>query len=393
MFMSASSSNEVRSSPAEPRYQPLVIVLAAAAAGILADRFRPLPLWAWWTMAVGGLAVWVTPLVGRRLPKLLLSNAALLLSVAATMAAWHHCRWYLFAADDLGRYAHRKAQPICVEATAVRMPRTLPTPPVDPLRMMPPTEGSRLDVDLAAIRDGSRWRPASGRATLLVQGPPPQVRAGDRLRCFAHLSAPLGPQNPGAFDYAAYLRAEGVHSRLKAEVPQCVSVVRSGGWLSLAALLDRVARPWQSTAGRLARSRLRRDGRGRPAGRAGTSRLRPHGELHGHRHHPPAGDCRSAPGHLGRAPCSGSLRRTPLPRRWAVGLVAAATVFYMFLVDAGPPVVRATVLVLVTCAAAYGADARCRSIRWPPRHWWSWPSIPTTSSTPGRNSRSSRWPG
>jgi competence protein ComEC len=47
------------------------------------------------------------------------------------------------------------------------------------------------------------------------------------------------------------------------------------------------------------------------------------------------------------------LRQTPLPRGWAAALVAAATVFYMFLVDAGPPVVRATVLVLVACAAAY----------------------------------------
>ncbi len=45
------------------------------------------------------------------------------------------------------------------------------------------------------------------------------------------------------------------------------------------------------------------------------------------------------------------VRRTPLPHHWAILLVAAATVFYMFLVDAGPPVVRATVLVLATCAA------------------------------------------
>ena len=47
------------------------------------------------------------------------------------------------------------------------------------------------------------------------------------------------------------------------------------------------------------------------------------------------------------------LRRTSLPRGWVAGLVAAATVFYMLLVDAGPPVVRATVLVLVACAAVY----------------------------------------
>ena len=52
------------------------------------------------------------------------------------------------------------------------------------------------------------------------------------------------------------------------------------------------------------------------------------------------------------------VRRTPLPHGWAILLVAAATVFYMFLVDAGPPVVRATVLVLVACAAAALGAAR-----------------------------------
>ena len=48
-----------------------------------------------------------------------------------------------------------------------------------------------------------------------------------------------------------------------------------------------------------------------------------------------------------------AVRRLPLPHGWAPALVAAATLFYMFLVDARPPMVRATVLVLVTCAAAY----------------------------------------
>ncbi len=233
-------------------------LLAAAALGVVGNRRRRL----------GGLD---RAFLGRRLrwgelPRLLLSNLAMLLAVAATAAAWHHCRWYLFASDDLGCYARRKAQPVCVEAIAVRMPRLLPTPPFDPMRMMPPTEGSRLEVDLTAIRDGSQWRRASGRATLLVQGPPPQVRAGDRLRLFAHLSEPLGPQNPGAFDYAAYLRAEGVRSRLQAEVPQCVSVVQHRQLVESCGNSRSGAGPQQSAARRLSRSSLCRNGRSRFAG-------------------------------------------------------------------------------------------------------------------------------
>lgn len=355
--MPAASPHDVRPAPAEPPYQPLVVVLTAVAAGILCDRFWPLPLWAWWTMALGGLAAWLAPLLVRRwlqlgeMPRLLFSNAAMLLAVAATTAAWHHCRWYLRAEDDLGRYALRKAQPICVEATAVRMPRVLPTPPFDPMRMMPPTEGSRLEVDVAAVRDGSQWRRASGRATLLVQGPPPQVRAGDRLRCFARLSAPLGPQNPGAFDRAAHLRADGIYSQLLAEVPQCLSVVQPGGWLNFTALLDRV----RTHSNRLLEDSL-------DPGCAQMAEV----VLLGEREQVDFGRTENfmATGTIHLLVISGLhlsilagalfwiVRRTPLPQGWATVLVAVATVFYMFLVDAGPPVVRATVLVLVTCAAA-----------------------------------------
>ena len=57
-LMAAPSSNPASSHSAEPPYQPLVVVLAAASLGIVADRFWPLPLGAWWAMAVGGLTAW-----------------------------------------------------------------------------------------------------------------------------------------------------------------------------------------------------------------------------------------------------------------------------------------------------------------------------------------------
>ncbi len=238
------SSNAAPASPAAPRYHPLVIVLAAAAAGIFADDFRPLPLGTWWMLAVGGLAAWVALRLAwqsrSNLPRLLLSNLALLLAAAATAGVWHHCRWNLANCDDLGCYARRKGQPVCVEATVVRAPRPLPTATFDPMQVISRGEGSRLEVDLTAIRDGSQWRPISGRTALTVQGRPPPIHAGDRVCCFGRLTAPLGPQNPGAFDYAAYLRAEGIYSRLLAEVPQCISVIGPGRGLSVAALLDRL---------------------------------------------------------------------------------------------------------------------------------------------------------
>ena len=142
------------------------------------------------------------------------------------------------------------------------------------------------------------------------------------------------------------------YSRLAAKVPQCISVVRPGGWLSVAGLLDQV----RAQGNRLLETYL--DPRCAEMAEA---------VLLGQREEVDSGRTENfmATGtihllviaglHLGilAGALFWVLRRTPLPRGWAAALVAAATVFYMFLVDAGPPVVRATVLVLVACAAVY----------------------------------------
>ena len=220
--MSASAS------PAVPRpvvlpYQPLPIVLAAVAGGILLDRFRPLSVGVWGAVAAASLALWAGATFVRRrqsatpgrsiwlpLPRtaglrvfqaaggsLLLKNALLLAAVAAAAAGWHHCCWYLAANDDLGLYARRRPQPVCVEAVATESPRPLPTASTDVLRPVTPGPSSRLTLDLVALRNGAAWQPLRGRATLLVPGDPPNVVAGDHLRCFAHLWRPKGRRTPG----------------------------------------------------------------------------------------------------------------------------------------------------------------------------------------------------
>ena len=58
--------------------------------------------------------------------------------------------------------------------------------------------------------------------------------------------------------------------------------------------------------------------------------------------------------HLGiLAGFAGLVLRRLLPWRWGLPAVAAFTIFYMLLVDAQPPVVRATVLIVAACGAVY----------------------------------------
>lgn len=338
----------------QTRYQPLVIVLTAAATGILIDRFWPLPLAAWLTLTLAGLTLWTVAVPILRRESLILGNILLLVAVTATAGAWHHCRWSLFTDDDLSRYASREAQPVCVEAVAVESPRSLPPRTPDPMQARQASEGTRLMVDLVSMRNGSTWQPVSGRAALLVIGKPSNVEAGDRVRCFARLSTPDGPRNPGAFDFATYLRADRVRSRLEAEATRCVSVVEAGSEWNLGRQLERVRLHGKQVLDRYLNPRR--------AELAAAVLLGLREELDGSRN-----EAFLTTGTIHVLSISGLhvgilawalfwiVRYTPLhiPRGWAVAAIAAITLLYAVMVDSGPPVVRATILVLVACVAVW----------------------------------------
>ncbi len=345
------SNRPVDSRPRRPRYQPLVNVLLAVAAGILVDRFWPLPFPAWGTLAVAGLLLWAVGTASRRVP-LLLASVLLLLAVAATAGAWRHCCWNLFSADDLGRYARRNPQPIAVNAVVLESPRALPPLPSDALRATPAREGARLTVDLRGLRNGAAWQPASGRATLFVAGEPPSVEPGDCVRCFVHLSAPEGPQNPGEADRAARLRADRILSCLSAKTADCVSVTKTGSECNLWRQLGRVRSFGNHTLKRyldqqraeLAAAVLLGLREELDAGR--NEAFLTTGAVHVL--------CISGL-HVGIL--AGALfwimQRTRIPRGWAVASVAAITLLYAIMVDVSPSVVRATILVLIVCIAAW----------------------------------------
>ncbi len=331
------------------RYQPLVIVLVAACAGIVADRFRPLPVFAWWAVAGGAFVVWLG--LWRRGSQCA-ASIVLLLSVAATAASWHHCGWYLFDREDLGCYARDEKRPVCVEAIALGAPRIVPAPQPDPMEVIPHGDRARVELAICSIRDGVRWRAVSGRTRLYVDGHLSGVSAGDRLRIFGRLSRPRGVRNPGEFDRAGYLRAARKLSRLSTECLESVSVVRPGRGWHLRRLIDGA----RSHGNRLLRQHIdpqraalagavllgAREGVDRERTRAfvqtGTVHLLAISGLH--------------LGILAGALLLLALR-APIRRGWAMLIVAAPTIFYVLLTDARPPIIRAAILVLMICCALY----------------------------------------
>ena len=207
-----------------PRYQPLLIVAVALAAGIAFDRFgaslvahkgfgmqwlvASVSLAAWWWFLRGGrpaVSVWL-----------------LLLSIAATGGAWHELRWSQFAADEIGCFASSPT-PACVRATVVDVPEVLPAPMHSPLRAIPASVRCSVDVQLAGIRDGTNWLSAAGHCRLTVDGDLLPVAPGDEVQVFAQLRPLPHPMNPGEFDFAALARTDGRIAALVASTPDSVT--------------------------------------------------------------------------------------------------------------------------------------------------------------------------
>ncbi|HIQ21317.1 MAG TPA: ComEC/Rec2 family competence protein [Planctomycetes bacterium] len=329
-------------------YHPLGILLVAVCVGIVADRFLDWPLVLWWAAAALAWGSWFVcwRLGGVRAASLLLMGSA-----ACCAAAWHHCRWQCFEADELGRYARLDPRPVCVEAIAASGPARMPAPQKpDPMRIIPAVDRTRVELRVTAIRDGAVWRSASGRVVLTVDGHLLGIRPGNRLRILAKLSAVPPAMNPGEPNRRLAARAGRRLSRLWAPYPDCVKVIQPGRPYDVRWWVARM----RAAGDRVLWSRLEHQRAGLAAAvllglreeldldtsaafmETGTAHLLAISGLH-------VGIMAGLLGYL--------LRLLVVPPPRATVAVAALTVFYALLTAARTPAVRATILVVMFCAA------------------------------------------
>ena len=332
-------------------YQPLVVVLLAACAGIALDRWLAVWLSVWMIAAVVAWVVWWQLW---RSAALRSATYVLLLSAAATAGAWHHCRWSLFSADEASVFAPAAPGPVAVELRAVDGSRRIPAPPPDPLRTIAQRERTRIEVEVLAVRHRDVWQPASGRATLLIDGNVLDVNAGDTLRAFAHWSRTSEPANPGEFDFSSLARSRRELVTLFCEFPECLTNDKAGwAWPRFAnpsRLVD-----WLRTRGE---SLLWQNLGPNTSGLAAAMFLGARNELD-----PDLAQAFVETGTIHLLVVSGlnvgilamfllfTLQVLLVPRGWALAIVMIACLLYAATTDGEPPVVRATVMVLVGCLA------------------------------------------
>ena len=332
--------------------RPAVVAAACLAAGCgFARLVEPWPetslAVAWWTAAVASLAAWgVATWWGR--PRA--AMAAIAVAIAACGAAWADARYDLFRRDELAWQLGESPAPIAIRGRIEQAFRELPAGG-DPRRAAAIGPSSECVVSVEAHRVGSRWQPASGRATVIVDGRPPPLGVGDRVRILGRGLRPSAALNPGEFDFRARARAN-----------RCLSIVRVSSARGMR-LLERASPLAVSRwiEGLRARGLATLDEHLSPARAPLASAL-----LLGSRESLPRDEADDflATGTVHILSISGLhvgllslalfklLRLAVVPRGWALVVIAAVTGGYMLLVRAETPVLRATLLVWLSCLAA-----------------------------------------
>ena len=343
-------------------YQPLVVVTLAVACGVVWDRFGPRNLFAgvdanhgsrWFLFAWGSccccLVLWW---MARRKHCERRAAWMLLLALALAGSAWHELNWFLFDRNEIARFAAFEPAPACIEVIARESPERVSAPPATPLRAIPVGQRSRLLVELTAIRDGDRWLPAAGACQLSIEGHLLGVHPGDHLRVFGQMAHTAPPLNPGEFDFAARGRAERQMVRVRSSAPDSVTVLDHGSTWSISYLIDSM----RAAAKQRVRTLVGAD-------RAGLAAAILLGAREGLPYEATESYLVTGTVHvlvvsgmnvtILAAGLWGLIRLGWLSRRTGLCLIIFVIVTYALLAELQPPVVRAAVLGVLMCIAAW----------------------------------------
>jgi competence protein ComEC len=304
---------------------------------------------AWWLAAVSCLGGWWWMFNRRRNDAI--AATLLVAAIGCTAAGWAVARHRLFAADDLAWSLGDTPAPVMVEGVVSESPRLLTSPAPDPLRTLMLGPSSECVITIEAVRDGAAWRPATGRAAVVADGSPPPLPAGSRVRVLGRGVRPAPAANPGEFDFRERARLLRCLSIVRCHGEECLEVVGAPPLLSIVSFVDRVRAGGIDVLRRhLSKSRA-------PLAAA---------LLLGSRESLPAEESREflVTGTIHILSISGLhvgllaiglfaiLRMVAMPRGWALVTVAVCTGLYMLLVRAETPVLRATLLVWLSCLGA-----------------------------------------
>ncbi len=328
--------------------RPLVAVAAAVMAGCVAgSTLGSQGFWWGWMgasaalLAWAGLARWGRPAA---------AGVALLGAVTFATGAWSVARTEHFSVNDIAWQLGDTPRPVAIRGIVLESPQLVPPPAGDERRAAAVGPASGCVIRVTAVRWGSRWQPAAGRANVVVAAAPVDLLAGMGVAVLGRGVRPSSPLNPGEPDAARRARESRQLSIVRVRGWEHVRVTSRPAWWAPMAAIDRL----RTRAAAVLEARIAPQRSGLAAAlllgqRGGLSR--------------DMADEFVVTGTIHVLAISGLhvsllaiglfmvFRGIGVSRPWAGVAVAIVTGIYMLLVGAGTPVVRATILVWIACAA------------------------------------------
>jgi competence protein ComEC len=137
------------------------------------------------------------------------------LSVASLAAAYHHVRRDVYPADDIGNHATDEDRPARVRGVLDEEPFLHKPAPQPALRSIRASEPTMCVLRVTDLYGDGAWRPASGRAQLIIDGRTNDLHVGDEVELVGRLRRPHGPANPGEADAAERLRDRRITAQIE----------------------------------------------------------------------------------------------------------------------------------------------------------------------------------
>lgn len=219
--------------------QPCVLVALSICLGIITDRVLD---FSWWVYAIVGFGCCVVWGFSFRKQSLVISGQALLLAWASLAGFWHHSQWNWYPETNVQTICHSEPKLVCVQVRLSGEPRHVAVEAQDVLSPFPATAKIQFTADLQKVRDKDRWREISGEIELVLHQGRTDLRCGDTVKLFGRLSTCDSTRNPGQFDFRELYRSRRRLSRIHVYQNEAVAKVGEGSHVSLVRLRSRIRR-------------------------------------------------------------------------------------------------------------------------------------------------------
>lgn len=325
------------------RRAPCIPAVALAVVGILLDRYLEIPDFVWPLVVGVGLSWWLV----RQ------SGMGLVLAIAGLAGLHHHTHCYIFPDDDIGYLASDEPRLVQLRGRIAEPPSVDVPTERDPLRSIPESPRTHVMLDAQGLVDGAGQHRVSGRVATTLLGAKSTLRVDDELQFTGWLAQPRLPDNPGERDYSAVARDQRVRATflVKHVNDTGVGLTPNRKWT------------WQSTLSSVRNWSERKLDERLPSNISGLAAALLLGDGVAMARQEWEKYVRTGVVHV--LAVSGQhlsilaglawviMRGFGVPRRRGAIAVALGIAFYGTLVGLRPPVLRATVMVLVSCLAMW----------------------------------------